>query len=69
MFDINDEFKVIEKPGVTGLTFGAHVVPFGFKFRLKDWPYTEAMLEAVIADKKVIKTTQPKKEVKKGDDK
>jgi len=71
MFEINDEFKVIEKEGVTGLTFGAHVVPFGFKFTLKDWPYNEAMLEAAIIDDRVIKINpdKPEKNYKKPDDK
>lgn len=60
-FEITDEFQVIEKEGYTGLTFGAHVVPFGFKFKLKDWPYSEAMLEAAIIDDRVKKITPDKK--------
>ena len=65
MFDINDEFKVIEKEGVSGLTFGSHVVKPGFKFKLKDWPYSESMLEAAIIDDRVVKITPDKKESKR----
>lgn len=61
-FEINDEFIVIEKKPYTGLTFGEHVVPFGTKFRFKDWPYTEAMLEAAIKDERVKEIKAEKKE-------
>lgn len=54
-FEINDEFEVIEKGTHKGITFGQHVVKAGFKFKLKDWPYSESMLEAAILDERVKK--------------
>lgn len=63
-FNINDKFEVIEKEPYTGLTFGQHVVKPGYKFSLKDWPYSESMLQAAIKDERV-KRIEEKKEEKK----